>query len=140
MLHRIKRKEDVHYGKWNGLGGKIEAGESPEEALKREVKEESGLFLKSYELRGILTFPAFGGEDWYVFVYTSAEFEGNLLVSSLEGELRWVDDREILNLELWEADRIFLKWIEADQFFSAKFCYGAEGNYIGGEWIFYGEN
>ncbi len=77
MLHRNKKAGDIHRGKYNGLGGKLETGESPEECVKREVREESGLTLRDPRLRGVLTFPAFkDDEDWIVFVYTATSFEG----------------------------------------------------------------
>ena len=46
MLHRVKKENDMHKNKWNGLGGKLIPGESPEECVIREIKEESGLILK----------------------------------------------------------------------------------------------
>jgi 8-oxo-dGTP diphosphatase len=123
MLHRMKRSDDVHIGKWNGLGGKIHMGETPEECVIREVKEESGLEIRNPSLRGILTFPAFKNEeDWYVYAFTANEFTGEL-VDSEEGTLEWVDDKQVYRLPLWEGDPIFLKWIEESRFFSGKFTY-----------------
>ena len=123
MLHRIKKERDMHQGKWNGLGGKVIPGESPEECVIREVQEESGLDIASPRLRGILTFPAFDGiEDWYVFVFIAEQFEGQL-IDSPEGVLRWVPDSELLALELWEGDRVFLPWLDREDFFSGKFVY-----------------
>ena len=70
MLHPIKKENDMHAGKWNGLGGKMEAGETPEECAIREVREESGLIAEHLQLKGFLTFPMFDGKkDWYVFVF-----------------------------------------------------------------------
>lgn len=123
MLHRVKKKHDIHQGKWNGLGGKLESGETPEECVIREVQEESGLTIADPSLKGILTFPAFGGiENWIVFVFEAHQFEGKLQESD-EGILKWVDRTELFNLNLWEGDRIFLKWIEEGRFFSGKFIY-----------------
>ena len=80
MLHRIKKKDDFHEGKWNGLGGKFEHGESPEECVIREVKEESGLLIKNPRMHGFITFPMFDGKkDWYVFLFTAREFKGKLI-------------------------------------------------------------
>src|SRR3990167_3062501 len=77
MLHRIKKHRDIHEGKWNGLGGKLVPGETPEECVIREVREESGLSIRNPSLRGILTFPAFSEEeDWYVYVFLAYEFSG----------------------------------------------------------------
>ncbi|GIV79765.1 MAG: hypothetical protein KatS3mg050_4159 [Litorilinea sp.] len=125
MIHRIKKENDMHAGKWNGLGGKLEPGETPEECVIREVREESGLTIVAPQLRGILTFPAFNQEeDWYAFVFVAHRFHGQLIDSS-EGELAWIDDHRLLELELWEGDRIFLPWLEQERFFSAKFVYQA---------------
>ena len=123
MLHRIKRQNDIHEGKWNGLGGKIHMGETPEECVIREVKEESGLTIKNPSLKGILTFPAFKDEeDWYVYIFIATEFSGKL-INSEEGELKWIDDHEVSTLPLWEGDPIFLKWLDEGRFFSGKFLY-----------------
>ena len=124
MLHRIKKLNDMHEGKWNGLGGKLEPGESPEECAIREVYEESGLRIHSPQLRGFLTFPRFSDdEDWYVFVFVANEFHGELVDSS-EGVLQWVDDSKLLNLNLWEGDRYFIPLLNREGYFSAKFEYG----------------
>lgn len=112
-----------HDGKWNGLGGKMHLGETPEECVIREVREESGLAIKNPLLRGLLTFPAFKDEeDWYVYVFTAYEFSGDL-VDSKEGSLKWVDDTRLLELTLWEGDPIFLKCLDEGHFFSGKFIY-----------------
>ncbi len=123
MLHRVKKENDMHKGRYNGLGGKFEEGETPEECAVREVFEESGLAAENLILKGVITFPAFSkGEDWYVFVYVIDKFKGET-GASCEGNLEWVNDSDILNLNLWEGDKIFLKWLEQDRFFSAKFNY-----------------
>jgi 8-oxo-dGTP diphosphatase len=123
MLHRVKKKNDVHEGKWNGLGGKMEPGETPEECDIREVREESGLVLRNPALRGVLTFPGFADEeDWYVFLFTGTDFEGEL-IESPEGHLQWVPNEEVPSLPLWEGDKIFLPWLEQPKFFSGKFVY-----------------
>ena len=123
MLHRNKRKDDYHYGKWNGLGGKLEKGESPEECVIREVREESGLTIADPLLNGFITFPNFDGQnDWHVFIYTVSQFEGKL-EDSEEGTLEWVKDEEIINKNLWEADHIFIPWLDNNQFFCGKFIY-----------------
>ena len=123
MMHRNKKEGDVHRGKWNGLGGKLDAGESPEECVIRELREESGLTIIEPRLRGVLTFPAFkNGEDWLVFVYTAARFEGSLGACA-EGDLEWVEDARLMTLPLWEGDLIFLPWLDQEKFFSGKFSY-----------------
>lgn len=123
MIHRIKKDNDMHQGKWNGLGGKLEPGETPEECAIREIREESGLEVKGLQMKGFLTFPAFArDEDWYAFVFV-AERAGGELIDSREGELAWIENSRLLDLVLWEGDRVFLKWLDQPQFFSAKFVY-----------------
>ena len=123
MIHRVKKENDMHAGKWNGLGGKLEPGETPEECAAREIREESGLVIANPVLKGILTFPMFDGdEDWYSFVFLVRDFEGDL-IDSPEGFLKWIPDEELLDLNLWAGDRIFLPWLERAGFFSGKFIY-----------------
>ena len=136
MIHRIKKKNDFHEGKWNGLGGKFEPGESPEECVIREVKEESGLLIKNPKLCGFITFPMFDGiKDWYVFLFTANRFTGKL-IDSHEGRLEWIQNGKLLELNLWEGDKIFIPWLTQDKFFSAKFIY-ENGNFISHSVEFY---
>lgn len=136
MLHRVKKENDMHKNKWNGLGGKLIPGESPEECVIREIKEESGLNIKTPSLKGIITFPKFDNiEDWLVFVFTANQFSGDLIDSD-EGNLKWIDDSDLLNLNMWEGDRIFIPWLSKNKLFSAKFYY-SNNNYIKHEVIFY---
>ncbi|NJN82219.1 MAG: 8-oxo-dGTP diphosphatase [Caldilineaceae bacterium] len=136
MLHRIKKQNDMHAGKWNGLGGKLESGETPEECAIREVREESGLLVEEPRMRGVLTFPAFSNEeDWYVFLFTMHRFSGQL-IDSPEGDLAWIHDSQLLKLNLWEGDRIFLRWLNDERFFSAKFVY-EEGELRDHDVVFY---
>jgi len=123
MVYRNKKANDVHQGKWNGLGGKFEAGETPEECAIREVLEESGLMVKDLKLKGFLSFPEFANnEDWYAFLFCANDYEGEI-IDSPEGHLEWIDNEQILSLPLWEGDRIFLPWLDQPGFFSAKFSY-----------------
>lgn len=123
MVHRVKKLNDMHQGKWNGLGGKLESGEMPEECAVREIREESGLIARRLEFKGMLTFPGFSNdEDWYAFVFVVHDFDGEL-IDSPEGELRWIPDDQLLELNLWEGDRIFLPWLNKTGFFSGKFVY-----------------
>ena len=121
MIHRVKKKNDVHVGKWNGLGGKLDPGESPEECVIREMKEESGLDIQNPILKGILTFPYFDNEknDWYVFVYVVKKFSGKL-IDSKEGNLEWIEDKKLLSLNLWDGDKYFIPLLNKKGFFSAK--------------------
>lgn len=137
MLHRVKKENDYHQGKWNGLGGKLEPGESPEECAVREVLEESGLRCRNPRLRGFITFPDFDEvDDWYTFLFTLDDFEGEL-IDSPEGNLAWIPNEELLALNLWPGDRVFLPWIFQEQVFSAKFVY-EKGEFVSHEVTFYG--
>lgn len=128
MIHRNARPDDMHFGKWNAPGGKLEAGETPEECVIREFHEETGLTLVDPRMRGVLTFPAFDGEDdWYVFVFTSGSYSGVLRESCPEGTLEWIDDSMIFEIPLWEGDHVFMKWLDSGSFFSGKFIYGRDG-------------
>lgn len=136
MMHRVKRPDDMHWGKWNGLGGKLKPGETPEECAVREVREESGLSIEDPRLRGFITFPAFDQfDDWYVFLFTAGRFSGTLAESD-EGLLEWVEDVNLLKLDLWEGDHLFLPWLDQERMFSAKICYD-HGELSGHEVIFY---
>lgn len=128
MLHRVSKKHDANAGKWIGVGGHFHEAESPDECLIREVKEETGLKLTSYSLRGIVTFVS---DEWgyeYMFLYTADGFEGSAdeaaLSSCNEGHLEWVSKEKVMDLNLWEGDRIFLKLlIEDAPFFTLKLVY-----------------
>ena len=123
MLHRIKKENDMHAGKWNGLGGKLLPGETPEACAIREVCEESGLTMINPVLRGLITFPGFANDDdWYCFLFVGQEFTGELIDSD-EGVLAWIDDTALLDLPLWPGDRIFIPWLDVDAFFSGRFRY-----------------
>ena len=136
MIHRVKKENDYHQGKWNGLGGKFESGESPEECAIREIKEESGLNVKSVTMKGFITFPMFDGkEDWYVFLFVTDDFEGELIDSN-EGDLAWIPNEKLMEINLWEGDKIFIPWLFKDKFFSAKFNY-KDGEFVDYEVSFY---
>ncbi len=136
MLHRVKKENDMHEGKWNGLGGKFEDGETPEECVIREVLEESGFLISNPKLQGFITFPAFDQfEDWYVFVFTADEFTGEL-IDSPEGNLEWIKNDNLMDLKLWEGDKIFMGWFDSGKVFSAKFEYD-KGEFVSHDVIFY---
>ena len=123
MLHRTKKQNDLNAGKWIGVGGKFEADETPEECLLREVYEETGLTLTRYRFRGIVTFLSneWEGEDMHLF--TADKYEGTLCDCN-EGELAWVPKNDVLKLNLWEGDHIFLReLLKNDRFFSLKLSY-----------------
>ncbi|TNE97231.1 MAG: 8-oxo-dGTP diphosphatase [Deltaproteobacteria bacterium] len=124
MLHRVKKKNDIHQDKYNGLGGKFEAGESPLECCIREVKEESGLDVKKAFFKGHLLFPKFDGEnDWMTFVYRVDEFDGEINQDCVEGNLIWIDNDKLTDLPLWEGDKIFLKYMFKSEIFDGVFHY-----------------
>ena len=123
MLHRVKKEQDVNEGKWIGIGGKFEYGESPEECMIREAKEETGLAVTSMKFRGILTFICDKQDPEYICLYTIDGFSGQLKECD-EGELLWVPKDEIFGLNLWEGDRIFFDLLQKEvPFFSLKLCY-----------------
>lgn len=123
MLHRIKKEHDINKDKWIGIGGHFEPGESPEECLLREVKEETGLTLTSYIFRGFVTFIADDEDMEYMCLFTADQYTGEL-IECKEGTLEWIEKDKILNLNIWEGDRIFLDLIKSDSpFFSLKLHY-----------------
>ena len=123
MLHRTSKKKDGNKDKWIGVGGDFEKGESPEECLLREVKEETGLELTSYQFRGIVTFISDEWPDEYMCLYTADKYTGDI-GNCDEGELVWVEKEKIMDLNIWEGDKIFLKLLTENQpFFSLKLEY-----------------
>ncbi len=126
MMHRVKKKNDINKDKWIGVGGHFEYGETPEECLLREVKEETGLTLLNYRMRGIVTF--IYGEDVveYMHLFTADSFEGELTDCD-EGELVWIPKEEVMNLPVWEGDKVFFKLLnERDDFFLLKLRYNRD--------------
>lgn len=123
MLHRVSKEHDVNKDKWIGVGGHFEKGESPEECLLREVKEETGLTLTNYRFRGLVTFLNEGWEAEYMCLYTADGFEGELTACN-EGKLEWVEKAKLNELNLWEGDRIFFRLLDEElPFFSLKLEY-----------------
>ena len=131
MLHRTANEQDINLGKWIGVGGHFELGESPEDCLLREVKEETGLTLTSFAFRGIVTFVAEGCPVEYMCLYTADGFEGTIHPCD-EGKLEWIPIQDIGTLNLWEGDRVFLRLLaENAPFFSLKLVYNAAGALTG---------
>ena len=124
MLHRVKKHHDINAGKWIGVGGHVENGETPEECLLREVKEETGLMLTAYRLRGLVTFLSDACEPELMCVFTADAFDGELIECD-EGELAWVEKSDVLALPTWEGDRVFLERLLSgdERFFSIKLRY-----------------
>ena len=127
MLHRISKKNDVNQNKWIGVGGHFEYGESPEECIIREVKEETGYTLTSYRYRGLVTFVFADIETEYMSLFTADGFEGEQIPCN-EGTLEWVDINNLEKLNLWEGDKIFFRLLEENiPFFSLKLVYNKDG-------------
>lgn len=124
MLHRIKKENDLNRDKWIGIGGKFEEGESPENCLLREVREETGLTLGSWRYCGIVTFVSDAWGTEYMHLFHSEDFHGSLRECD-EGSLEWIEKSALASLpDLWEGDRIFLRMMENNEpFFSLKLCY-----------------
>lgn len=123
MLHRTKKKHDVNHDKWIGVGGKFEEGESPEDCILRECREETGLLLQDYRYRGIVTFVSNEAPTEYMHLFTATTWTGRQQVCT-EGELEWIEKSRLLELPMWEGDRIFLKLLEENTpFFSLKLVY-----------------
>ncbi|MCM1101790.1 MAG: NUDIX domain-containing protein [Acetatifactor muris] len=132
MLHRISKKDDVNKDKWIGIGGHFEEGESPEDCLLREVREETGLTLISYRFRGIITFCYENHPAEYMCLYTGDAFEGTLRECN-EGKLEWVDKDKVRSLNLWDGDVLFLELLRQEiPFFSLKLCYREDGGWCRG--------
>lgn len=126
MLHRVKKENDINKDKWIGLGGKFEENESPEECLLREVYEESGLRLTSWRYRGIVTFVNTKCESEFMHLFTADGFEGKVGACN-EGELEWIKKSRLMELTLWEGDKIFLRLLEdGEPFFSLKLSYDGD--------------
>lgn len=126
MLHRVKKSHDVNKDKWIGVGGKFEADESPEDCLFREVKEETGLTLTSWRVRGVITFLCTGWESECMFLYTADGYDGTV-GDCTEGTLEWVRKSDIEKLNLWEGDKIFFRLLEEQvPFFSLKLVYDGD--------------
>ena len=116
MVHRNSRANDHHFGKWNGLGGKLHPDEDVVSGMKREIHEEANLEVTQLHLRGTVSWPGFGkrGEDWFGFLFVITEWSGSVPKSNSEGTLEWVNVAEVMGLSLWEGDRKFLPLVFAE--------------------------
>ena len=127
MMHRIKKEVDENRDKWIGVGGKMEAGESPFDAARREIAEECALTPSKLDYRGIITFVS---DEWgteYMHLFTSSDFTGTLANECDEGVLEWVKKEDIPSLPIWEGDKIFLSLLDTEKrFFSLKLIYQGE--------------
>ena len=124
MIHRVKKKNDENKDKWIGIGGKLEAGESPFDCARREVLEETGLTLENIRYRGIITFVSnIYGTD-YMHLFSSDSFVGEIKKDCDEGNLEWIKKQDLYSLPMWEGDKIFLELLDTEErFFSLKLVY-----------------
>lgn len=123
MMHRVKKVNDINKDKWVGVGGHFEEGESPEECLLREVREETGLILTSFRLRGIVTFSTDVYPTEYMFLYTADAYDGEMIECN-EGNLEWVKKSDVYDLPIWEGDKLFFRLLEEEvPVFSLKLRY-----------------
>ena len=108
MLHRVKKENDASHGKWIG-----------------EVKEETGLEITHWHYRGIVTFISDTWPNEYMHLFTASEWQGNIDMDCNEGDLAWIAKDKLMDLRLWEGDRIFLRLLldESTPFFSLKLIY-----------------
>ena len=133
MLHRVKKKDDLNRDKWIGVGGKCEEGESPEDCVLRETREETGLTLTDYRYRGLVTFVSDQAPTEYMHLFTAAAWRGTPIPCG-EGELAWIKKAELRSLPMWAGDKIFLDLLEAGgPFFSLKLRY--RGETLTGAWL-----
>ena len=126
MLHRVKKENDANRDKWIGIGGKFEAGESPEECVVREALEETGLTLTDYRYRGLVTFVSDRWETEYMHLFTATGWTGQVKTCD-EGVLEWIHRDALAALPQWAGDKIFLRLLREDApFFSLKLRYEGE--------------
>ena len=123
MLHRVKKAHDLNHDKWIGVGGKFQEGESPEDCILRETWEETGLTLTEYRYRGLVTFVSDQAPTEYMHLFTATGWTGTPHPCD-EGELAWIEKAALMQLPMWEGDRIFLDLLDRQvPFFSLKLCY-----------------
>ena len=133
MLHRVKKKHDLNHDKWIGVGGKCEEGESPEDCVLRETREETGLTLTDFRYRGLVTFVSDQAPTEYMHLFTAARWTGTPTPCE-EGELAWIKKAELRSLPMWEGDKLFLRLLEeGGPFFSLKLRY--EGEHLADAWL-----
>ena len=124
MLHRTKKEGDLNRDKWIGIGGKFEDRETPFDCIRREMLEETGLVAKTLEYRGIVTFISDRYPTEYMHLFIAKGISGTPITDCDEGELAWIEKRDLYSLTLWEGDKIFLELLDREvPFFSLKLVY-----------------
>ena len=127
MLHRNKKVNDENGGKWIGIGGKFEFGETPYDCVRREVLEETGLTLINPKYRGIVTFVSNVWGTEYMHLFTCSDYQGELTADCMEGDLDWVKIEDLSTLPMWEGDKIFHDiLLRENRFFSLKLVYDGD--------------
>jgi 8-oxo-dGTP diphosphatase len=113
LIHRNTRPDDIHYGKYNGLGGKIDSDEDVVAAMRREIREEAGIEAEQLALRGTISWPGFGkqGQDWFGFIFRIDGWSGTPHKGNHEGQLQWVPIARLPELNMWESDRLWLPMV-----------------------------
>jgi 8-oxo-dGTP diphosphatase len=116
MIHRNKRPDDIHYGHYVGLGGRLEANEDVATGMRREIHEESGLTVEDLTLRGTISWPGFGrdGADWFGFIFRIDAWHGDTHEGNHEGTLSWVAIADLPTRPMWESDHLFLPMVFDD--------------------------
>jgi 8-oxo-dGTP diphosphatase len=116
MIHRNRRPDDYHFGKYNGLGGRLEAGEDVVTGMRREIQEESGLIADGLILRGTVSWPGFGrhGEGWFAFIFRIDDWHGEVYQGNHEGTLEWVPRVDLLTRPIWPSDHYFIPMVFDD--------------------------
>ena len=108
LLNRDRKENDLNHGKWIGVGGKCEPGETPDQCVRRETFEETGLTLGDIHYYGVIHFRSDIWEAEEMHLFSSSDFSGELAEDCAEGTLAWIPEDEILSLPTWEGDRLFL--------------------------------
>jgi 8-oxo-dGTP diphosphatase len=113
MIHRDTREDDYHFGKYNGLGGKLDPDEDVAACMRREIREEAGIECTGMRLRGVISWPGFGrhGEDWLGFIFLIDSYEGEPHERNREGTLEWIERAHLTELPMWEGAQDFLPMV-----------------------------
>lgn len=100
-------------------GGKFEHGESPIDCVMREFKEETGLSLIDPKLQGISYWK--DTAEGIIYIFVASKYEGNLLETSEEGELEWIDEKDLASLNQFDQNKKFTSYLFKDEIFEGKF-------------------